>query len=50
MLNITFGNSMVDILALIANLSDWLVLHDKVWGLSTSSNHFNVSNGVENNT
>lgn len=50
MLNITFGNSLVGKLALIANLSDWLVPHDKVWELSASSNHFNVSKGVENNT
>ena len=43
MLNITSNNSLVDKLTLISNLSDWLVLHDKV----CESNHINVLNSVE---
>ena len=37
MLNITCNNSLVDKLTLISNLTDWLVLDDKVCKSSTSS-------------
>ena len=45
----TSNNSLVDTSRLISNLTDWLVLDDKVCEPSTNPNPINLSNSIKNN-
>ena len=49
MLNIASNDSLVDQLTLICDLTDWLVLNDKVFESSTGSSRINLLNCLNNN-
>ena len=48
MLSIASSDSLVDKLTLISDLNDWLMIDDQVCESSTSSNHIDLLNSLNN--